>query len=259
MDIKTRLFRKPFTTALWCVLIILTALLLGVGCSLSFATARLIPLLDASHTTVVRRTDKHTEVTKTENGVMYSVSPKYFYQEDVAFFQGLDSVQDVHFHSLTGAYIPELTSLLGYARDSYNFQNDVWQSANESYHMACVLGTVSRITVEPGSTADLRCLGLGQQEQSYRFTVWLQPEQVVFSHPGMTIPVEELRCSFSVYGQDATQLVQKGGRYLFSGVYGATMHSFSPTGYLVADGAGLISNDIFYSSRNPEGGNVLAS
>ena len=78
MDISTRLFRRPFTTVLWSVLLIAMALLVGVGSVLSYSTQNLLPMLGENHTAIALRTDRVSESIDTDKGVIWTMESKFF-------------------------------------------------------------------------------------------------------------------------------------------------------------------------------------
>ena len=150
MDIRTRLFRRPFTTVLWSVLLIAMALLVGVGSVLSYSTQNLLPMLGENHTAIALRTDRASESIDTDKGVIWTMESKFFTQEDYDYFMSLGSVQDIYFHSLTGGYVPELMPVLALA-DTYGNISESYDTANESYDQVVVVGTILRTWEETES------------------------------------------------------------------------------------------------------------
>ncbi len=251
MELKTRLFRKPFLTLLWSLLVTATALLLGVGCTLGYATGRLLPLLDESHTTVALRTDSRVESIKTENGVSYTVIPKYFTAEDLEFFQGLPSVREVDFHKLTGAYIPEMTALLGYTYYA-GYKTDVYDGANEGYETVLLTATVDSVQkpVADGRPVNMETLGLSQTEQGYRIRLKLTPRQVLSANPDLSVSMESTECFIRVFGQGAVDFFQAGQTYLLWGDYSEGGPSIYLNNTLVLEEDRLIGFHFSYTFDN---------
>lgn len=113
MDIRKRLTRKPMTTAVWVLLVMTMAVLLSVGAAMMYSSAGLAEILDGYHTSIAVRTDRGRWEEKVEwsNGeilTMMKYADKSFTEEDEAWFEGLECVEDVYFHTLTAAYSPEL-------------------------------------------------------------------------------------------------------------------------------------------------------
>ncbi len=214
MDIKKRLFRRPFTTVLWLALVIVMTVSLCVGIVLSYSTGRLLPLLDNAHTTIATRTDKATEKVVLNDMVVYSTKPKYFTQEDHDFFSGLDSVKNIYFHSLTGGYIPELTCALG-----LNEFGDLVGEGNQSYDGVVFCATVNNISSYPTNTDSVDYLsyfGLSDSEQEYSVELDLTVDEVFAQHPDTKWSMVGEK-SVYVYGDEALDYLKSGEKYLFSG------------------------------------------
>lgn len=98
---------------------------------------------------------------------MYTVKPKYFNQEDYDFFSGLDSVKNIYFHSMTGGYVPELTSVLG-----LNEFGDVVGEGNQTYDGVVFSATVKYVNSFPSGSEPVNYLypfGLSDNEQMHTF------------------------------------------------------------------------------------------
>ena len=109
MDIRKRLTRKPMTTAVWVLLVMTMAVLLSVGAAMMYSSAGLAEILDGYHTSIAVRTDRGRWEEKVEwsNGEILSMmkyADKSFTEEDEAWFEGLECVEDVYFHTLTASY-----------------------------------------------------------------------------------------------------------------------------------------------------------
>ncbi len=213
MDIKKRLFRRPFTTVLWLALVIIMTVSLGVGMVLSYSTGKLIPLIDAAHTTIATRTDKGPQRVVLEDSVFYSVAPKYFSAEDYDFFIGLDSVKNIYFHSLTGGYIPELQTALG-----LNSMGDIVNEGNESYErviFSAVVERVDEVEYDPEPVAYLTYFGLSDNEQERSFRLSLKIDEVIAAHPDHELD-GTIKASYYVYGDDDVGYLEPGEKYLFT-------------------------------------------
>lgn len=103
MNISKRLFRKPFTTVLWLLVIILMTGFLTVGITLKYSSDKLADGLDKRNTAIAVRADPSSDY---ENGVI-TVSRR-FTRADAEAIEALDSVKAVRNNSLAGASCPDL-------------------------------------------------------------------------------------------------------------------------------------------------------
>lgn len=224
MNVKARLFRRPFTTILWSVLLTAVALLVGVGSVLNYSAQNLLPMLDDNHTTIALRTDRASESIETDMGAIWTMESKFFTQDDYDYFMSLDSVRDIYFHSLTGGHIPELVPTLALL-NKYGNVSECYDQANESYDQVILVGTVRRILDETEVIpTDLSTIGLGQQEPSKTIYVEVQIDEVVSAHPdypfsGSDLYTGVINCSINLCGEDAADYIQIGNRYLICGSY----------------------------------------
>ena len=130
MDIRIRLTRKPVTTALWVILTAAMALLLSVGAAMLYSSGSLTSILDGYHTSIAVRTDRwHSEEEMVlDNGVvLYDTVfvDKAFDEQDAAYFERLDCVEEVYFHTMSAAYCPQFVPAVSTGRldgfdDAYN-------------------------------------------------------------------------------------------------------------------------------------------
>lgn len=232
MDIKTRLFRRPFTTVLWTGLVIAMALLVGVGSVLSYSTQNLLPMLAENHTAIALRTDRASESIDTDKGVIWTMESKFFTQVDYDYFMSLDSVQDIYFHSLTGGYVPELVPVLALS-DTYGNISECYDTANESYDQVVVVGTILRTWEETESVSrDLSPIGLGQQEPCKTIYAEIHIDEIISAHPAYPVSGTEMytgvvNCTFTLCGEDAINYIEPGKQYLISGEYDPQVKSQS--------------------------------
>ena len=108
MDIQKRLFRKPFTTVLWLIIVILMTGFLTVGVTLNFSSAQLAKSLDKSHTAIAVRTDPAAE----EQDGEFVVSRR-FTRGDAEWFESQDTVKAVRNHTLNAGSSPSFHPITG--------------------------------------------------------------------------------------------------------------------------------------------------
>lgn len=98
MNTKIRLFRRPVTSLLWLLVCGAVSAFLLFGISLWYSTSRLSRTLDENHTAIAVRTDLSS-----------TGEPRYFTQEDKAFFEKMDSVKAVRSHTVSAAASPSFS------------------------------------------------------------------------------------------------------------------------------------------------------
>lgn len=179
MDIKTRLTRKPMTTALWTILVTAMALLLGIGANLLHSADSLLAILDKQHTTIAVQTSQW--------GIK---------EEDIDKLLELDTVETVDLRTLTGAYIPELTAQIHLVNWGTDSKSDPDMSngetlVNDCYNEVILTGTVV-------DTA-LHEIGIAGQEPSYDCTEIGGSETMYLVGCAATIEVEEIVCAHPDY------------------------------------------------------------
>lgn len=107
MDILKRLFRKPVTTLLWLLFVLVMTGALTLGSALTFSSEKLAKQLDSSHTAIAVRTDPAADPLAARDNEDYDVlSIRSFTKEDAAYFEGLDTVKAVRSNTLTAASSP---------------------------------------------------------------------------------------------------------------------------------------------------------
>ena len=233
MDIRTRLTRKPVTTALWLVLVTAMALFLSVGVALWYSTGNLFDILDEYHSAVAYRLDRgvHREVDPGEDGVRYTMDDRNLTVEQVAALEAMDSVKGVHFHSLSGGYSPSFAPVLGVRNGMINCF-EYYHQATESYKEAMIVGTVERIhwVQEDG----YRDMWPAYDEEVYYTSAYfmINVEQIALIHESYQIENAiaenmQINVSMSFIGEDTMDYIQEGERYVFYGDYDPEPHFWS--------------------------------
>lgn len=236
MDIRKRLFRRPFTTALWGLLVTAMALLLCIGAALWYSSENLVTTLDGMYTAAAFRTNKAV----TQDGTRFQVGAEHLMQEDVDFLESLDSVEAVHFHTLTGGYSPVFTPVL-----DPNNVND----ANETYDDVVLIGKV--VSMGPSelsetSPINLTPLGLSEQEYHWSWEGQIQVEQIVRAHEGYDISFgDKLRLYVAAYGINPANFFELNGRYIFC----AYMHPYNPQTYSLFTTESILAEDTLLNTR----------
>ena len=218
MDIRTRLTRKPVTTALWVILVTAMALFLSVGSALMYSSGSLAGILDQYHTSIAVRTDKAVTATEKDDGVHYEFESKALFQEDVDYLKNLEGVEEVYFHTLTAGYSPSFQPVID-TRESVHGSND-------TYDDAMLIGTVTRMT-EPmyhDYCMDLSSIGGPADAQEYTVYAEIKIEEYICGNDDYTLwgKVQSdgyVNVGISMFSGMGDGMIQEGGRYLFYGTY----------------------------------------
>ena len=220
MDIKIRLTRKPLTTALWTILTAAMALLLSVGAAMMYSSGSLVDILDGYHTSIAVRTDRTNSEQETvlPNGVLFSgivYEDKSFDEQDAAYFESLDCVEEVYFHSMSAAHCPDFVPAISGMR---------FADFNESYEYIVLVGEVTELTgsVDYGAVYD-------PDRKDVGIYGVLHIEEILLQNGKQTRRSEEsdeyLNFYLGVYkGQES--FVQIGQRYVFLGTYDPLIHGY---------------------------------
>ena len=219
MDIKIRLTRKPLTTALWTILTAAMALLLSVGAAMMYSSGSLVDILDSYHTSIAVRTDRTNSEQETvlANGAVFSgivYEEKSFDEEDAAYFESLDCVEEVYFHTMSAAHCPDFVPAISGVGAYYG--------CDESYEYIVLVGEVTELT-------DVADYGDQFDEGRHEIEVFgvLHIEEILFQNNKFTRRTEQsdnyLNFSVSLL-KEQEQFIQIGQRYVFLGTYDPLPH-----------------------------------
>lgn len=265
MTILIRLFRSPATAIAWLLVLTIMAGLLGVGGTLLHATNAMEDTLSSQHTTIAIRGG----VTTNEEGE--EVYPRPLLAEptvkhtdpnlppaeaalmDYALLEQLEnlpSVELIDMRTLTGAYIPELTSLLGLVNytqldtGKHFHQNDVdinAKTTNMSYNEVVLVGTIEEIHSAPIDTDnyyDLSAVGLGVLQTTTVFArmnveqaLSIHPDYILFASEDYINYCGQVWLAFSLNAEQEDPFFEVGKQYIVSGMYDPSCHGRS-NGYV---------------------------
>ena len=227
MDVCKRLFRRPASTALWIVLLMLASLILGVAASL-YASAKGVPDALEKRQTTIALQNARSEAD--ENGVFYfDPQDVLLYEEDIDYLRSLPQVKNVDFRYISGAYIENLHARIGLSNFFGNYTNT--GKANDSYKNVLILGTVEAVWEAPdysGATYDLSAFGHGENVAEKWCCALLNVEDVVSMHPDYPLfeqgeDVElytgKVRVRFNVFDENEGPFFKVGSRYAVYGEY----------------------------------------
>lgn len=229
LDTRKRLLRRPVSTAVWLVVIMLAALILGTAASI-YASAKSVPdALDRRMTAIaVHQAAEESEV---EDGV-YVGDPEssWLYEEDVDYLRSLPQVRDIDFRYFSGAYIDGLTAKIGLT----DFFDTKWHvninHANDSYKNAIFIGTVEQAFTCPYDSVaryDLSAFGgeadVGEREQcailKVESTIGLHPDFPLFSSDPESLYQGKVWVRIPAFGDETEPFFQVGKRYAVQGGY----------------------------------------
>ena len=220
MDIKIRLTRNPLTTALWTILTAAMALLLSVGAAMMYSSGSLVDILDGYHTSIALRTDRTNSEQETvlPNGALFSgivYEDKSFDEQDAAYFESLDCVEEVYFHTMSAAYCPDFVPAISGMRLA---------DFDEGYEYIVLVGEVTELTasVDYGAVYD-------PDRKDVEIYGVLHIEEILLQNGKQTRrngeSDEYMNFYLGVYkGQES--FVQIGQRYVFLGTYDPLIHGY---------------------------------
>lgn len=263
LDIKKRLFRKPFKTLLWQFVIISMAILVGVTGSLLYASGGLLEILGEHHTTIAVQS--------------YYESPSQFggnepkvqlFPGDLKTIERQSMVEMIDMRTLTGAYIPELSPDLALAKwgdlhqQNYDYLRERY--LNDSYNQVAVIGTIEESwnIIPGGYPSDLSALGIeGELVSYYSYAIMNVEEIVVMNDEFHLFPTEEFSeyngkvfVQTLVYGnieeewlgetkterrEEEHAWFEEGERYIVSGSYDPSCHGMGVEIQHTPDGVNL--------------------
>lgn len=227
MDTRKRILRRPVTTAVWLVVIMLASLILGTAASI-YVSARGVPdALDKRMTTIAVQA---LEVERSEDGT-YSVNPNDWlvFDEDVEYLKTLPQVKDIDFRYFSGAYIEGLTAKIGLV-DFFDTKQHVNVAyANDSYRNAIFIGTVEKVFTLSDSNGryDLSAFGgetdVGDVTQyavlNVESVIGLHPDFPLFSSDPNSQYQGKVAVKISAFGDKSKPFFVKGARYAVQGWY----------------------------------------
>lgn len=216
MDTKIRLTRKPFSTALWLVLVTAMTVLLCVGAGLWYSSERTAVIIDGIHDTMAYRTDIHYTVSDIENGQAWSFTNRNTSRTDQKYLAELDCVDAVFENTLTGGYSNRFIPLV---------RNMDINRIDESYDEVIFIATVTEL--QPGwvdDPYDLSFVKLGSIERRCSQNAIVKIEQYLSVNEEMCLIGTEWEqdtalVTLSYLRESDAQFLEVGGRYVFSGEY----------------------------------------
>ena len=241
-----RYTRKPISTVLWFLVILLAALLVGVAASLYFSAKAVPGMLDQRMTTIAVHQPTHEQ--QADGSYQISNANSMIFEEDLEYLKSLPQVKDIDMRGLSGAYIEELTARIG-LDDWFGMTQDIGfnigKELNESYQNVVLIGTVeSAFTYDgcqSGARYDLSAFGGGKSAVPISHCAIMRVEEVVSMHPDYPLFAREegdkfydgrIAVMFSTFSERPKSFFRVGKRYVVSGAYDP---SLSATGEYPSD------------------------
>ncbi len=263
MDLKKRLFRRPVTTVIWLLVLSIMASMLGVGANLLYSSQMLHENLDSHHTTIGIPLSKPVQE---DWGLEYEYP--FLLPERLETLKSMDTVEMVDLRTLTGAYIPELTSQLGLTKWGTLCAQDwdyVNHKTNESYNQVVLTGTIEESWVYYESEEyinhyDLTAMGMGKDERTHYEIAVLNIEDIVVAHPDYDFYATEEFSNYcgkvfvqvGLFEESEEAYFQPGQRYIVTGWYDPSCHGRGYATFQTPDG-------IHYPWVHMNGGRYLES
>ena len=233
MDLGKRIFRRPVSTAVWLVVIMLAALLVGVGATLYFSAKAVPRMLDQRMTTIA----VHQPTSYWEEDPSYQMSNRntMLFEEDLEYLKSLPQVKDIDMRGLSGAYIEGLSAKIGLTNWFGMYQDigfNIGKYLNDSYQNVVVIGTVEQaFTYDSGPSVvryDLSAVGGMKNVGIRNHCAILRVEEVVTMHPDYPLfPIDgndkfydgRIAVIFPTFNEMSKSFFQVGKRYAVQGAY----------------------------------------
>ncbi len=226
MTVKTRLLRRPGTTALWLLLTLVMTAFLSAGVSLWLGARQLTHAVDEKHTAIAVRTDRAVTGSYEFNGrfvvgVSYAVEERTLDREELDWLESQPSVKAVRIHSLTGGYSEDFESVLGLRREqSFRSVMDP-----RSYRRCLLVATV----LGKETTNDNLLLGVEEilclHPEFYQTLIATNPNDIDKAY-AYYIGIEGTLLHWEENGVDPS-FFEVGERYLLSGQFQTERRSFN--------------------------------
>lgn len=225
MDTKLRFTRKPLTTALWAILAVAMSVFLCIGAAMWFSTANLAQVLDEHHAAVAYRKDRGVQQNDDPStpGVSYQIEDRSLTEAQVAQLAAMESVKNVHFHTLSGGYSPSFEPVLG-VTNGLRASFEWYHQSTESYKEIMIVGTVERVHwMRNNGPRDMWPLMEGELEDTQAYYL-VNVEEIILAHESYQIEAaiaehQQFNLTIQFYGTDAPEYLQPGQRYVFYGDY----------------------------------------
>lgn len=118
MDIRKRLFRRPFSMLLWLLFVTLMTGFLTASSTLWYSTAQLAATLNKSHTAIAVRSDPGIVVHQGKRNAEWEVDFRQFTEKDVQTLSSMNGVKSVRSHTLSGGCSPAFLPIMEIRRES---------------------------------------------------------------------------------------------------------------------------------------------
>ena len=147
MDTLKRLLRRPASTALWLVTVIVMTVFLTVGAALYYSSSGLAEEMDRSHTAIAVRPEAVPTLVEAEPGkAVYVYKDRKFTETDADWFRALDSVKAIRSHTASFATSEAFEPIIGLDKyTGWSTKADI-----EPYCDAVLAGKVRGLTAEQG-------------------------------------------------------------------------------------------------------------
>ncbi|MBQ6235876.1 MAG: ABC transporter permease [Clostridia bacterium] len=232
MDTGKRIARRPVTTAVWLVVIMLASLLIGVAASLYFSAESVPEMLDQRMTTIA----VHQTTNLNEDGSVSRVTNRnsLLFEEDIEYLKSLPQVKEIDMRGLSGAYCEDLTAKIGLNNWHGIFEDIsriIGKDVNGSYRNVVLIGTVEQaFTYDYCSTIryNLSMVGGMKNVGVRNHCAILRVEEVVSMHPDYPLfPIDgddkfydgRIAVIFQMFGDLPKSFFQVGKRYAVQGAY----------------------------------------
>ena len=221
MEIKTRLLRQPWLTALWTLALAAAFGLLLTGAGLLRAAWLTQSQLEQQYTTLALAVPDDRTITSGAAATAKTNNNAYpFSLDETQWLESLPQVSMVEQRRATAAYSPAFRPLLSLEQVKMD------QTSDRPYCSVLLTGVLGQYMEEQSSRTEIPGYTTAQGTQVpdlilYIETYELQLEAVLQAHPGLQIR-DTLLVTFSYYDQTDKQPPQPGQRCILYGSFSQT-------------------------------------
>lgn len=221
MDIRKRLFRKPFSMLLWLLFVTLMTGFLTASSTLWYSTAQLAATLNKSHTAIAVRTDPGIVVHPRKRNAEWEVDFRKFTEKDVETLSAMDGVKAARSHTLTGGSSPAFFPIMEIRREfSWRANGNI-----SPYYNAVFFGRLVKKSKGPMRTEYHQRTVIDGEDENDLFLLF-ELEDVLLLNDEFSEPLKNMKnvggFSYAINlseNPDAADYFTEGNQYVVSGTF----------------------------------------
>lgn len=237
MDIWKRITRKPVSTAVWLVLLMLASLLIGTAASVYYSARGVPEAIDRRGITIAVHQPKSER--NLDGSFTLNPGDVLLFEEDFDYLRSLPMVREVDFRYFSGAYIEGLTVKLGlgdFFGQTQDIGGQIGGYPNESARGVILIGTVEAAFTDPYDSLeryDLSAIGGPERVGETTQAAVIRVEEAVVMHPDYPLFKRydgdewyngRVSVILQVFGDGTEPFFEVGKRYAIQGSYDPLPH-----------------------------------